>query len=445
MTMTDPAKAALFICRAHGANLLALRDIMKDVRVEHAELLPRCCAPEGMDQIELHLRGQTAQALLVVGCLGEHLVRYQQMAKNVGIPPERVAVVPATACHTVNATELALAGVLDPRASSYPLERTFTSVLLIGEGGTAEAALSQAEIEGLEVFSLAPEEALEPGARLLGGPGRFVLEAGESICEFGAALLVLDQVQKVQRDRLCDRPGTLVVLAGGEDCADTFLEELERGLRGEGKTYAAVQETPFTGLREVAYRDAQLRGVTFLRTTDLEVVPGGARLRDEHLGGEVLLAVGELVTVSAARPELADGLLRLFGLPAGWNATDLMPGESGLPGIFLGGSTFTTFSGTETARAVRASMMLLARELRSPADLTPLARVLPEKCSLCLSCLRLCPYHAPFLQNDEMVISLEKCRGCGMCLSMCPSQAIEMPPTDLRAEIGGTRMEGASK
>ncbi|MCG7843929.1 MAG: 4Fe-4S binding protein [Methanomassiliicoccales archaeon] len=442
--MSDPLKAALFICRAHGANLLALRGIMKDARVEHAELLSSCCTPGGLDQIELHLRGRTAQALLVVGCRAEHLIHYQQMAMNVGIPPERVAVVPAEACHTVNATELALVRVLDARAASHPLERKFTNVLVIGKGASAEAALSQAEIEGLKVCSLEPEEALEPGARLLGGPGRFVLEAGESICEFGAALLVLDQVQKVQRDRLGDRQGTLVVLTGGEDCADAFLEELETGLRG-GRTYAAVQETPFTGLREVAYRDVQLRGVTFLRTSELEVVPEGVRLRDEHLGGEVLLPVGELVTVSASRPELADALLSLFGLPAGWIAADLRPGESGAPGIFLGGSAFTTFSGTETARAVRASMVLLAREIGSPADLTPLARVLPEKCSLCLTCLRLCPYRAPFLQNGEMVISLERCRGCGMCLSMCPSQAIEMPPTDLRAEVGGSGMGGAPK
>ena len=122
-----------------------------------------------------------------------------------------------------------------------------------------------------------------------------------------------------------------------------------------------------------------------------------------------------------------------------------MPGESGLPGIYLGGSAFTTFSGAETARAVRASVVLLARELRSPADRTPLAKVVPEKCSLCLTCLRLCPYRAPFLKGDEMEISLERCRGCGMCLSMCPSQAIEMPPTDMRAEVGGTRMGGDSK
>lgn len=443
--MTDPLKAALFICRAHGANLMAMRDIMMDGRVEHAELLPSCCSPGGLDQIDLHLRGRTAQALLVVGCLSENLARYQEMARNVGIPPGRVAVVPAAATHTVHAAELALARVLDPRSSCRPMERKFTDLLLIGEGTSAEAALSQAELDGLKTCSLTPEEALAPGAKLSGGPGRFVLEAGESICEFGAALLILDQVQGVQRERPCDRSGTMVALTGGEDCADTFIGELERALRTDGKVYAVVQETPFSGLREAVYHDLQLRGVTFLRASELEIVPEGVRLCDDHLGAEVLPSVGELVTVSASRPDLADRLLNLFELPTGWRSRDLLPGESGMPGVFLGGSAFTTFSGTEAARAARATVVLMAGEARSPLDLAPLARVLTEKCSLCLTCLRLCPYRAPFLQNGEMAISLERCQGCGMCVSMCPSQAIEMPPADLHGEVGGTRMGGASK
>jgi Pyruvate/2-oxoacid:ferredoxin oxidoreductase delta subunit len=443
--MTETLKIALFICRAHGANLMALRGILKDPRVEHSELLPSCCSSEGMDQIELHLRGRTAQALLVVGCLSEHLIRYQEMAKVAGIPPERVAVVPAAACRTVNAAELALARALDPRSISLPLERKFTGLLMIGEGGTAEAALSQAEMEGLEVRSLSTKEALDLGACLLGGQGRFVLEVGESIYEFGAVLLVQDQELQVQRDRLRHGPGTLVVLAGGEDCTETFLAELEKGFHGTGKVYAALQETPFTGLQETAYRELQRRGVTFLRASEMNVVPDGVVVGDEHLGSEVLLPLGELVIVSASRPEGSDALLRLFGLPAGWKARDLRPGASGQPGVYLGGSAFTTFSGAEAARAVRASVVLLARELRSTTDPTPRAKVVPEKCSLCLTCLRLCPYRAPFLKDGEMEISLERCQGCGMCLPMCPGQAIEMPPVDLRAEVGGTRMGGVSK
>jgi len=64
---------------------------------------------------------------------------------------------------------------------------------------------------------------------------------------------------------------------------------------------------------------------------------------------------------------------------------------------------------------------------------------------LCLTCLRVCPYGAPFLGEGEMSISAEICQGCGMCLALCPSVAIEMPPADLRAEVGGVEMGGGLK
>ena len=141
--MGEGARAAVFVCRAHGANLLAYRKVMKDPRVEHAELLPSCCSQAGRDQIQLHLLGRTAEALLVLGCCSEDLPRYQALAATVGIPPSRVAVVP----HPIRsgaAAELALSRVLDGRDAQFPPDRKYAQVLLVGQGRTAEAALDQA-------------------------------------------------------------------------------------------------------------------------------------------------------------------------------------------------------------------------------------------------------------------------------------------------------------
>jgi len=442
--MNEPLKAAVFVCRAHGANLMAYRGIMKDPRVGHAEILPSCCSQAGRDQIQLHLLGRTTQALLVLGCRSEDLGRYQELAVAAGVPSSRVAVV-SSSMRNANVAELALARVLDPREASFPAERGSTGLLLIGKGPTAEAALDQAIKEGMTVTSVTPEEMLAEECRLLGGPGNFMLEAGEALYEFGAALIALDRNVAVERDLFCDRPGTVVMLAGGEECQEAFEEELETALEKGEEVYAVTQETPFIGAGELRYKDLQGRGVIFLRATEARVTEQGVLVRDEHLLEDVLLPVGSLVIISSSRPTSADAVLDLFGLPSAWTSFGLVPGESGMPGVFLSGSAFSSLHGEEALRNAYACVKSLVRELALSAERTPSARVDQAKCSLCLTCLRLCPYRAPFLGDGRMSISLERCRGCGMCLAMCPSQAIDMPPSDLRGEVGGTRMGGGTE
>ena len=436
--MSDPLKAAVFVCRAHGVNLMAMRSLLKDPRVGHSEILPSCCAPAGMDQVQLHLRGMTTQALLIIGCQKGKEESYRRMARTAGLPAHRVALVPAEACRTVNASELALARVLDDRVPVLSAEPRYPGLLIVGEGSSAEAALEQAEAEGIAFQQISTKDLLEPGARLLGGPGRFVLEAGESIYEFGAAMLVMDQEVVAVRDVLGDGPGTVLASTGGAECLDVLSKEADRAL-SKGDAYVVMQETPFTGLHELEYRGLQSRGVIFLRSPEVKVTAKGVSVRDEHLGKELLLSVGELITISSSRPEGADRALSMFGLPYGWRSTDAITGEGGVPGVYLGGSALTVSVGAGAERAVRAHIIKLAG-LRTVQDSAPLAKVDGERCSLCLTCYRLCPYHAPFIEGEAMAISIERCRGCGLCLSMCPSHAIEIPFADLRSEMGGTKM-----
>ncbi len=435
--MSEPLKAAVFACREHGANLLAYRGVMKDPRVGHSEVLISCCSKEGLDQIQLHLMGRTTDAMLVLGCEHGNLPRYQGMAMAAGIPATRVAVVSASMRAGV-AAELALARILDPREAVHAPARVSEAVLLIGSGPSADAFLEQAAEEGLTVISVEPEDLMEEH-RLLGGPGNFSLEVGETLYEFGAAVLAMDDAISVERDLFCDRPGTLVALVGGEECLETFVSELEKSI-GTGPTYALAQETPFIGMNELLYRGLQENGVIFLRSSEVQVSADGALVRDEHLGHDVLVPVGAMVTVRSSRPDLADPLLSMFALPSGHRSTGPRTGESGAPGVWLCGSTFTSSFGEGTVDTARACAVKLAEDLRSPVTTTPLAKVDVEKCSLCLTCLRLCPYGAPFVEGGKMSISTLRCQGCGMCVAMCPSYAIDMPPSDLRGEVGAAHV-----
>ena len=56
------------------------------------------------------------------------------------------------------------------------------------------------------------------------------------------------------------------------------------------------------------------------------------------------------------------------------------------------------------------------------------AQVDPQKCVICLTCVRTCPYGVPRVDHAEGVAAIDPaaCQGCGNCASACPRKAIEV-------------------
>jgi len=54
------------------------------------------------------------------------------------------------------------------------------------------------------------------------------------------------------------------------------------------------------------------------------------------------------------------------------------------------------------------------------------AEVNPDKCAVCLTCVRTCPFGIPFIDKTQgaAYINPGLCQGCGMCVSECPGKAI---------------------
>lgn len=56
------------------------------------------------------------------------------------------------------------------------------------------------------------------------------------------------------------------------------------------------------------------------------------------------------------------------------------------------------------------------------------ASIVGEKCAACLSCVRVCPYGAPYISEARVAnFSWESCQACGICAAVCPGLAIELP------------------
>jgi formate dehydrogenase beta subunit len=58
-----------------------------------------------------------------------------------------------------------------------------------------------------------------------------------------------------------------------------------------------------------------------------------------------------------------------------------------------------------------------------------------DKCATCLTCLRVCPYHVPRIDDSGTIqIPVEQCLACGICIAECPARAIVLrKPYDRRS------------
>ena len=75
--------------------------------------------------------------------------------------------------------------------------------------------------------------------------------------------------------------------------------------------------------------------------------------------------------------------------------------------------------------AVARAMTILSRDSLMVGGVV--AEVTPEKCAVCLTCVRTCPYHIPYICEDGYAkIEASECHGCGACVAECPGKAIRL-------------------
>lgn len=105
-------------------------------------------------------------------------------------------------------------------------------------------------------------------------------------------------------------------------------------------------------------------------------------------------------------------------------------------GIFLCGTALAPATLDETVIQALAAASLTAKALDSGQikEGGIVAFVDKDKCAACLTCVRFCPYGAPYI-GDEMkaVIEPAQCMGCGLCVAECPAKAIELLGEESRA------------
>ncbi len=197
------------------------------------------------------------------------------------------------------------------------------------------------------------------------------------------------------------------------------------------------------GFREDLYRKARELGVIFIRF-DVETPPQVAvsdgnqlsvTVKDHILGRPIELIPDLLVLATAVLPNENKDLFELFKVTTNAEGflveahAKLRPVDFASEGIFMAGLAHYPKSIDETIAQAQASVSraatILGKESIWVGGVT--AVVEPDRCAVCCTCVRTCPYHVPYIGKEGYaVIDPAGCHGCGCCVSECPGKAITL-------------------
>jgi heterodisulfide reductase subunit A-like polyferredoxin len=229
------------------------------------------------------------------------------------------------------------------------------------------------------------------------------------------------------------------------------------------------------GFKERFYTEARRRGVVFVRY-DEEHKPE-VRVNDStngHIIDQQSTASNQQLTVTVhdsalgrsleLKPDLlvlsmpvvpdpeAKALAALFKVPLDADGffleahVKLRPVDFSTDGVFMAGMAHYPKLLDETIIQAQAAAARAARVL-SRETLTAGGRVAvvdENRCTGCLTCVRICPFHVPRIQANltgvgdilgAAYIEPSVCQGCGQCAAECPARAIQlMHYTDAQME-----------
>ncbi|MDO8671995.1 MAG: FAD-dependent oxidoreductase, partial [Dehalococcoidia bacterium] len=209
------------------------------------------------------------------------------------------------------------------------------------------------------------------------------------------------------------------------------------------QVYVLYWEMRTYGFKEDLYTKAREEGVIFVRYDRanppvVQDTDSGVRVEitDPILNERLQLNPDYLVlsTAMVPRPE-GIALAPILKVPQSREGffleahIKLRPVDFSSEGMFLCGTAhypkFISECVVQAAAAAGRAATVLTKEMLTAGAIV--AVVTPEKCTACLTCVRVCPFSVPFINAEGLAeIRAAECRGCGICASECPAKAIEI-------------------
>lgn len=207
------------------------------------------------------------------------------------------------------------------------------------------------------------------------------------------------------------------------------------------------------GFNEKSYTRAREMGVVFVRYEDdrkpiVEIAPGGKQVNvkvfDPVLQREFDLQPDKLVLSMPVVPQPdAKQLANRFKVAVDQDGffleahVKLRPVDFSTNGIFMAGMAHYPKLLNETLVQAQAAAARAVRVISQPSISAggQVAVVDADRCTGCLTCVRICPFNVPQI-NPQLAgvggimgaafIETAVCQGCGNCVAECPARAIEL-------------------
>jgi heterodisulfide reductase subunit A len=280
---------------------------------------------------------------------------------------------------------------------------------------------------------------------------------GEAEMRFSAVLVAMDEVmtaagpggygEAMTQAELEERlgsgwkpPQNIVMIAMDEEGRSDFDQRsmheashnalLIKALSPSIEVTVIAQEMFAFGQCELGWKKSMELGVRYVRSEKMPAFRDGAVIIDDPLVGKLSLKADLIVlddkVVVPDMKRMADAL----NIPLDGGGRLVRSSQKRRPaglsqGVFLCGTAMQRRQGagpSMEAKAAAAAMETYLCGERVTGGLV--AQVDGEKCSCCLTCVRLCPYRAPRIEEGKAVIDPVLCQGCGSCQAACPSRAI---------------------